>query len=240
MRWNAYSQSKLADLMLALELDRRLRASGSTIKSLAAHPGYAATNLQTAAPPLLDRLVMQVTNVLVAQSADMGALPTLYAATEPGLEGGAYVGPDGIGEFRGHPHVVTPSRAARDEAVGDAPVGRRCEELTGVHFELGAAAAAYRRQRAARALRAIARVPNSSASAGRRSFGAWISSMNASSGGSCIGRKPYVWMPRREKKRPSVTAGQQHRHGPAAGSSSRSVPASVSNSPRSGSAATGS
>ena len=81
MRWSAYAQSKLADLMLALELDRRLRAAGSTIKSLAAHPGYAATNLQTAAPPLLDRLVMQVTNVLVAQSADMGALPTLYAAT---------------------------------------------------------------------------------------------------------------------------------------------------------------
>src|ERR1700694_5594341 len=103
--------------MSALELDRRLRASGSMIKSLAAHPGYAATNLQTAAPPVLDRLVMTVTNLIVAQSADMGALPTLYAATEPGLEGGCYVGPDGRGEFRGHPRLVSPSRAARDEGA---------------------------------------------------------------------------------------------------------------------------
>jgi NAD(P)-dependent dehydrogenase (short-subunit alcohol dehydrogenase family) len=141
MRWNAYSQSKLADLMLALELDRRLRASGSTIKSLAAHPGYAATNLQTAAPPLVDRLVMQVTNVLVAQSADMGALPELFAATQPDLEGGVYVGPDGIGEFRGHPHVVTPSRAARDEATA-ARLWDVCERLTSVRFEFGAPAAA--------------------------------------------------------------------------------------------------
>ncbi len=141
MRWSAYSQSKLADLMLALELDRRLRASGSTVKSLAAHPGYAATNLQTAAPPLLDRMVMRVTNVLVAQSADMGALPTLYAATEPGLEGGEYVGPDGIAEGRGHPHVVTPSRAARDPEVA-SHLWETCERLTDVHFELGAATAA--------------------------------------------------------------------------------------------------
>ena len=91
-RWGAYAQSKLADLLFALELDRRLRAAGSQVKSLAAHPGYAATNLQTAAPPLLDALVMRVTNVLVAQNADMGALPTLYAATEPGLPGGSYIG----------------------------------------------------------------------------------------------------------------------------------------------------
>jgi NAD(P)-dependent dehydrogenase (short-subunit alcohol dehydrogenase family) len=140
-RWSAYSQSKLGDLMFALELDRRLRASGSTIKSLAAHPGYAATNLQTAAPPLVDRLVMQVSNLLIAQSADMGALPTLYAATEPGLEGGLYVGPDSIGEFRGHPHVVSPSRAARDEPTASR-LWDVCEQLTGVRFELGAAAAA--------------------------------------------------------------------------------------------------
>src|SRR5205807_2584343 len=90
-RWSAYAQSKLGDLMIALELDRRLRASGSTISSVAAHPGYAATNLQTAAPPLVDRLVMRVTNVLVAQGADAGALSTLYAATAPGVEGGSYV-----------------------------------------------------------------------------------------------------------------------------------------------------
>src|SRR3954470_25016073 len=87
-RWRAYGQSKLANLLFALELDRRLRSQGSTVKSLAAHPGYAATNLQTASPPLIDRVVMRVSNKLVAQSEEMGALPTLFAATEPGLAGG--------------------------------------------------------------------------------------------------------------------------------------------------------
>ncbi len=135
-RWAAYGQSKLADLMSALELDRRLRARGSTISSLAAHPGYAATNLQTAAAPIADRLVMQLTNVVMAQSADSGALPSLYAATQPGLEGGIYVGPDGVGEFRGHPHEVSPSRAARDPEAA-ARLWAISEELTGVHYELG-------------------------------------------------------------------------------------------------------
>jgi NAD(P)-dependent dehydrogenase (short-subunit alcohol dehydrogenase family) len=114
-RWNAYGQSKLANLLFALELDRRLRAKGSTVKSLAAHPGYAATNLQSAAAPLVDRLVMKVGNTVIAQNDEMGALPVLYAATEPGLEGGTYVGPDGIAEQRGHPKVVSPNRAARNE-----------------------------------------------------------------------------------------------------------------------------
>jgi len=123
------------------ELDRRLRASDSTVKSLAAHPGYAATNLQSAAAPAADRIVMRFTNLIMAQSADMGALPTLYAATEPGLEGGTYIGPDGIGEFRGHPRIVSPSGAARD-AEEAARLWDRAEELTDVRFDLGAAAAA--------------------------------------------------------------------------------------------------
>jgi NAD(P)-dependent dehydrogenase (short-subunit alcohol dehydrogenase family) len=133
IRWAAYSQSKLANLMFALELDRRLRAGGSTVKSLAAHPGYAATNLQTAAAPAVDRLVMRFTTLVMAQSADMGALPTLYAATCPGLEGGSYVGPDGIGEFRGHPHLVSANRAARDEWAA-ARLWQISEKLTGVSF----------------------------------------------------------------------------------------------------------
>lgn len=114
-RWNAYGQSKLANLLFALELDRRLRASGSTVKSLAAHPGYSATNLQSAAAPLVDRLVMKVGNMVFAQSDEMGALPVLFATTQPGLAGGTYVGPDGPGEHRGHPVIVRPNRAARDE-----------------------------------------------------------------------------------------------------------------------------
>jgi NAD(P)-dependent dehydrogenase (short-subunit alcohol dehydrogenase family) len=113
-RWNAYGQSKLANLLFALELDRRLGAKGSTVKSLAAHPGYAATNLQAAAAPLVDRLVMKVGNAVVAQNDEMGALSVLYAATEPGLEGGTYIGPDGIAEQRGHPKVVSPNRVARN------------------------------------------------------------------------------------------------------------------------------
>jgi NAD(P)-dependent dehydrogenase (short-subunit alcohol dehydrogenase family) len=116
-RWNAYGQSKLANLLFALELDRRLRAAGSTVKSLAAHPGYAATNLQSAGPPLVDRLVMKVGNALVAQSDEMGALPILYAATEPGLEGGTYIGPDSFREQRGHPTIVQPNGRARDPAT---------------------------------------------------------------------------------------------------------------------------
>ena len=113
-RWNAYGQSKLANLLFALELDRRLRAAGSTVKSLAAHPGYAATNLQSAGPPMFDRLVMVASNAVMAQSDEMGALPPLYAATQPGLEGGTYVGPDGFQEQRGHPKIVQPSGRARD------------------------------------------------------------------------------------------------------------------------------
>jgi NAD(P)-dependent dehydrogenase (short-subunit alcohol dehydrogenase family) len=136
-RWRAYGQSKLANLLFALELERRLSAAKSTIKSMAAHPGYAATNLQFAAPPLVDRLVMRVGNAVIAQSEEMGALPTLYAATEPGLPGGTYAGPDGIAEQRGHPQPVSPNRAARDKAVAKR-LWEVSEEMTGVRFELGA------------------------------------------------------------------------------------------------------
>jgi NAD(P)-dependent dehydrogenase (short-subunit alcohol dehydrogenase family) len=140
-RWSAYAQSKLADLSFALELDRRLHAAGSDVKSLAAHPGYAATNLQTAAPPLADRLVMRLTNLLVAQNADMGALPILYAATDTSLPSGSYIGPDGPGEMRGRPKIVRANRAARDEATASR-LWQTAEELTGVRFELGSPAAA--------------------------------------------------------------------------------------------------
>jgi NAD(P)-dependent dehydrogenase (short-subunit alcohol dehydrogenase family) len=111
-RWAAYGQSKVANLLFAFELDRRLRAAGSKVKSLAAHPGYAATNLQAAAAPQPDRLFMAITNRVLAQSAEMGALPLLYAATYPGLEGGTYIGPGGLFEQRGYPRPVGASAAA--------------------------------------------------------------------------------------------------------------------------------
>jgi NAD(P)-dependent dehydrogenase (short-subunit alcohol dehydrogenase family) len=140
-RWTAYGQSKLANLLFMYELERRLRAAGSTVRSLAAHPGYAATNLQAAAPPLVDRMVMRVGNAVFAQSAEMGALPVLYAATYPGLPGGTYVGPSGIAESRGHPVVVSSSAAARDPQVAGR-LWAVSEELTGVTYDLPAPAPA--------------------------------------------------------------------------------------------------
>jgi NAD(P)-dependent dehydrogenase (short-subunit alcohol dehydrogenase family) len=135
-RWRCYSQSKLANVLFARELDIRLREAGSDVSSLAAHPGYAATNLQSAAAPAIDRAVMAVSNLLLAQSAEMGALPQLYAATAPGLEGGLFIGPDGFEEQRGHPKVVQPAMRGCDPAAA-ALLWEVSEELTEVAF-LGA------------------------------------------------------------------------------------------------------
>jgi NAD(P)-dependent dehydrogenase (short-subunit alcohol dehydrogenase family) len=132
-RWRAYGQSKLANVLFARELDKRLRAAGSTVSSLAAHPGYAATNLQSAAPPAFDRAIMAVTNRLLAQSAEMGTLPVLYAATRPNLDGGLFIGPDGFEEQRGYPKVVRPVKAGRDEDVAKR-LWSVSEQLTGVSY----------------------------------------------------------------------------------------------------------
>jgi NAD(P)-dependent dehydrogenase (short-subunit alcohol dehydrogenase family) len=140
--WLAYGQSKLANLMFAFELDRRARAAGSPLRSMAAHPGYAATNLQFAGPAAwYERAVMAVSNRVVAQSAEMGALPTLYAATVPDLESGSFIGPDRFMEQRGHPHRVSGNARSRDTDVARA-LWDASEELTGVRFEFAAAAAA--------------------------------------------------------------------------------------------------
>jgi NAD(P)-dependent dehydrogenase (short-subunit alcohol dehydrogenase family) len=132
-RWAAYGQSKLADLMFAVELDRRLRAKQAAVISVAAHPGYAATELQSHTDSFQDR-VMAVGNRLLAQSAAQGALPTVYAATMPDVEGGDFYGPAGLGELRGSPRKVGMNRAAKDSAVA-AKLWRRAEELTAVRFE---------------------------------------------------------------------------------------------------------
>jgi NAD(P)-dependent dehydrogenase (short-subunit alcohol dehydrogenase family) len=117
-RWLAYGQSKLANLLFALELQRRADAAGFELTSTAAHPGYAATNLQMAGPQLegsrLREQLGRLGNKLLAQSDEMGALPTLYAATED-LPGGTYIGPDGFAEQRGHPKIVGANGRARDE-----------------------------------------------------------------------------------------------------------------------------
>jgi NAD(P)-dependent dehydrogenase (short-subunit alcohol dehydrogenase family) len=131
-RWLAYGQSKLADLMFAYELQRRLQAAGSALRSVAAHPGYAATELQSGTESWADR-VMSLGNRLVAQSADRGALPILYAATMPDVHGGEYWGPAGHGELRGHPTRVGSSRSSRDGRTA-VRLWERAEELTGVTF----------------------------------------------------------------------------------------------------------
>ena len=130
----AYAQSKLANLLFTLELQRRLTESGSPVRALAAHPGYAATNLQShAASPVL-RAFMRLGNRFFAQDDRAGALPTLYAATED-LPGASYVGPDGLGEMRGAPALVGRSRAAGDPLTARR-LWRVSEELTGTHFPL--------------------------------------------------------------------------------------------------------
>ncbi len=141
-RWRAYGQSKLANLMFCFELARRATAAGTELKSVAAHPGYTATNLQFAGPAMIyERAVMALTNKLVAQSADMGALPMLFAATVPELPSGTFVGPDGFMEQRGYPHVVTPASKAYDEAAWGR-LWEVSEELTSVHYDFGVKAAA--------------------------------------------------------------------------------------------------
>ncbi len=131
-RWGAYGQSKLANLMFAYELQRRLAATRSPLKSLAAHPGYAATELQSHTESVQDRL-MVLGNRLIAQSADLGALPSLYAATVATVRGGEFVGPDGRLGLNGHPKVVGSNRASKDEAMA-AKLWALSEELTGVTF----------------------------------------------------------------------------------------------------------
>src|SRR5260370_27156466 len=133
-RWGAYGQSKLANLLFAFELDRRLRGAQWSLISAAAHPGYSATNLQLSGPPLYERLAMRITNRLVAQPAEMGALPLLYAATSPNLQGGSYVGPDGAREMRGHPVLVKANPRAYDEQAARRLWGVS-ERLTGVRYD---------------------------------------------------------------------------------------------------------
>jgi len=128
-----YAQSKFANVLFALELDRRVRAAGIPIRSVLAHPGYAATNLQLSGPTGVLNLFMRIGNRFIAQSAEMGALNELYAATAPGVEGGQFIGPDGKNEMKGHPTIVQPIASARDRGVASR-LWQLSEELTGVRL----------------------------------------------------------------------------------------------------------
>jgi NAD(P)-dependent dehydrogenase (short-subunit alcohol dehydrogenase family) len=129
-----YAQSKLANVVFGLELHRRLRAAGVAMRSVLAHPGVVATNLQTTGPTGLAKMVAQLGSRLVAQPADMGALPLLYAATSPDAESGQLIGPDARNELKGYPTVVEPLEAARDREVGKR-LWDISEELTGLRLD---------------------------------------------------------------------------------------------------------
>ncbi|MFI9006379.1 oxidoreductase [Actinosynnema sp. NPDC053489] len=116
--WDAYAQSKLANLLFTRELDRRTRAAGVDVTSVAAHPGMTATelsgNMARARGNALLGLGVRVSDFL-SQSVEVGALPQLYAATSPDVRPGGYYGPDGFRELRGHPAPARSSTAARDD-----------------------------------------------------------------------------------------------------------------------------
>lgn len=135
--WGAYGQSKLANLLFTGELQRRLDRAHLSVKAMAAHPGYAHTNLQSASARMQGKSfqarMADRTNDLLAQSAAMGALPTLFAATAPGLPGDSFVGPNGFMELRGYPQLV--GRSARAADLADAAaLWSASEQLTGVVY----------------------------------------------------------------------------------------------------------
>jgi NAD(P)-dependent dehydrogenase (short-subunit alcohol dehydrogenase family) len=124
----AYGQSKLSNLMFTYDLQRKLAAKGAPTIAVAAHPGFSDTELMRHLPSILRPAIS-----LVAQNAAMGALPTLRAATDPGVKGGQYYGPDGLGEASGHPKVVASSKQSHDEGIQER-LWSVSEELTGVTY----------------------------------------------------------------------------------------------------------
>ena len=136
-KWDAYGKSKLANLLFTYELQRRLSKAGANLIGVAAHPGYAATNLQSAGPTMeksaIGQFFMKIGNALLAQPAEMGALPQLYAATMPDVRGGEYYGPNQMGGNRGYPTKVGSNKASRNEEVAH-DLWALSEKLTGVRY----------------------------------------------------------------------------------------------------------
>jgi NAD(P)-dependent dehydrogenase (short-subunit alcohol dehydrogenase family) len=130
-----YQQSKLANVLFGLELDRRVRAAGIRVRSVLAHPGYARTNLQSSGPTGLLKQALRISNQVFAQSAARGALSQLYAAVDPAAEGGRFYGPRGLGELRGYPGEVQPDPAGRDQETAQR-LWEVSERLTGVAWKL--------------------------------------------------------------------------------------------------------
>lgn len=141
-KWPAYGQSKVANLLFAYELQRRLAAKGAGLISVAAHPGYASTNLQFAGPRMEGSSIAErlsaIGNKIFAQSAAQGALPQLHAATAPGVRGGDYYGPSSIGELWGAPRKVASNAHSRDPQAA-ARLWELSERLTAVRYDALAA-----------------------------------------------------------------------------------------------------
>jgi protochlorophyllide reductase len=137
-KWSRYGQSKLANLLFTYELERRLTASDASVMALASHPGWSATHLQTSGRGVEEASfmgkVIGVANGLIAQSAAMGALPTLYAATSPDAVPGGFYGPEGIGEIRGMPTKVKSTSKSHDTATAER-LWDISEDLTGVSYD---------------------------------------------------------------------------------------------------------
>lgn len=136
--YRSYNQSKLANVLFFRELDRRLRAEESPAISVGAHPGYTETNLQQAGPrmgsvPMQARALGVLTRI-VGQDAEMGALPSLYAATAPGVQGGQYFGPSFV-EMRGPPRHAFLAPWGRNEEVARR-LWEESERATGVTFDI--------------------------------------------------------------------------------------------------------
>ena len=125
--WQAYGDSKLANLYFTRELQRRLDEEGSDVLAVAAHPGWAATELQR------HQWWVRLLNNFFAQPAGMGALPTLYAATAPDVHGSEYFGPDGKGQMRGYPVKVQSSKRSSDMVVASR-LWEVSEEMTGIKW----------------------------------------------------------------------------------------------------------
>ncbi|GAA0380590.1 short-chain dehydrogenase [Acrocarpospora corrugata] len=133
----AYSASKLANAVFGVELARRERSSSSPITSVLAHPGYSNTPMQSKGTGITG-IVMRVSGKLLAQSQEMGALPQLFAATEPDLVAGSYIGPDGRGGRSGYPALVQLSAAPQDPELGRR-LWERSQQLTGIRWPTAAA-----------------------------------------------------------------------------------------------------
>jgi NAD(P)-dependent dehydrogenase (short-subunit alcohol dehydrogenase family) len=138
-KWGAYAGSKLANLLFAYELERRLEAADASVTSVGCHPGYANTGLQRRGPEMTGSRLrlwgMKLANLIVAQSAESGALPMVCAATATDITGGEYVGPGGIMNMRGAPAIQESSSLSTDEALA-ARLWDVSAELTGVSFDL--------------------------------------------------------------------------------------------------------